>query len=144
MSQERDYVEPFNRRVDFPYWEGLGVGELRIQRCLQCAGWRWPADWRCPECGGYELGWEAVAPHGVIYSWIRTHMPFVRAYSDLVPYVNVLVELPHAGGARLIGLLTGSESGLRIGAGVKGDFQPASPRTTELPVVTWSLEASES
>lgn len=139
MAPERDFVEPFSRRVDFPYWDGLSHGELRIQRCATCAAWNWPADWRCPACGSYELGWEAVEPVGTVYSWIRTHVPFVPAYADLVPYVNVLVELPQAGGARLMGLLTADDSDVRIGAAVQGSFQAPSARTLDLAVLTWSL-----
>ena len=141
MANERDEVHPFEDRVDHPYWDGLGRGELLIQRCTRCGRWSWPADWRCPGCGGYdELGWEPVEPRGVVYSWIRTHLPFVAAYADLLPYVNVLVELPQAGGARLMGLLTGPEDSLEVGAPLVGTFQPASPRTLDLPVLTWQIE----
>jgi uncharacterized protein len=142
VSHERDHVDPFTGRVDFPYWDGLARGELRIQRCEQCRAWRWPAEWRCPGCGSYELGWEQVEPTGIVYSWVRTHMPFVATYADLVPYVNVLVELQQAGGARLMGLLTGDEDGIRIGAPVTGTFQSASPRTLDLAVLTWSLNGA--
>lgn len=139
MANERDEVHPFSGRADFPYWEGLGRGDLLVQRCTACSRWSWPADWRCPQCGSYELGWAEVEPRGLVYSWIRTHLPFVPAYADLVPYVNVLVELPHAGGARLMGLLTGPEDGVEVGAVVTGAFQPATKRTLDLPVLTWSL-----
>lgn len=139
MPHERDEVHPFSSRADAPYWDGLGRDELLIQRCSSCARWSWPADWRCPSCGTYDLGWEQVEPVGVVYSWIRTHLPFVAAYADLVPYVNVLVELPQAGGARLMGLLTGPEAELAVGAPVFGAFQPGSPRTLDLPVLTWAL-----
>lgn len=144
MVSERDFVEPFAARVDFPYWDGLEHGQLRIQRCDDCRSWRWPADWRCGACGSYDLSWDAVEPTGIVYSWIRTHMPFVAYYADLVPYVNVLIELPQAGGARLMGLLDGEEDGIRIGARVTGTFRPASPRTLDRAVLTWSLTTDPS
>lgn len=137
MGNERDGVHPFSARVDHPYWAGLEREELLVQRCDACRRWSWPADWRCGACGSYELGWERVEPCGVVYSWVRTHVPLVAAYADLVPYVNVLVELPQAGGARLLGLLSGDT--VEIGAEVTGTFQPASPRTIDLPVLTWAL-----
>lgn len=142
MASERDQVHPFEARVDAPYWEGLGDGTLRIQRCSRCRSWRWPADWRCGGCGSYELGWEDVEPRGVVYSWIRTRQPLVPAYADLVPYVNVLVELPHAGGARLMGLLTGDSEAIEVGRTVSGTFRAPTPRTIDLPVLTWSLEVA--
>ena len=139
MANERDEVHPFSERVDFPYWDGLEGGELRIQRCSGCDRWCWPADWRCPACGGYEFRWERVEPTGRVFSWIRSHLPFVPAFADLVPYVNVLVELPQAGNARIMGRLVGSEDGIRIGAPVSGQVEPASERTADLPVLVWSL-----
>ncbi|KAA1394259.1 Zn-ribbon domain-containing OB-fold protein [Aeromicrobium ginsengisoli] len=142
MANERDQVHPFSARVDAPYWDGLADGTLKIQRCDSCREWRWPADWRCGSCGSYDLGWEVVEPTGIVYSWIRTRQPFVAAYADLVPYVNVLVELPQAGGARLMGLLTGDTDDVEVGRRVVGNFQPASARTIDLPVLTWTLEAA--
>ncbi|RLV48319.1 DNA-binding protein [Nocardioides mangrovicus] len=142
MANERDEVHPFEGRVDFPYWDGLGRDELLVQRCTGCARWSWPADWRCPRCGSYDLGWEPVEPRGVVYSWVRTHLAFVPAYAELVPYVNVLVELPGADGARLMGLFTGPEEGLEVGSVVTGTFQAPSARTLDLSVLTWSLEVA--
>ncbi|NKQ56722.1 DNA-binding protein [Amycolatopsis sp. K13G38] len=139
MTGERNAAAEFSQRVDAPYWEGLGERELRIQRCDSCRRWAWPPDWRCPACGSYDLGWEAVEPVGTVFSWIRTHYPFVPAYADLVPYENVLVELPQAGGARLIGLLTGGA--VRVGDRVRGTFVAASGRTADLPVLTWTKES---
>lgn len=139
MVTERDAAQPFESRVDHPYWSGLARGELLIQRCVDCRRWSWPADWRCGACGGYDFAWEEVEPVGTVYSWIRTHLPFVAAYADLVPYVNVLVELPGAGGARLMGLLRGPETGLGIGETVTGSFEAPSPRTCGVAVLTWSL-----
>jgi uncharacterized protein len=143
MANERDQVHPFTERVDYPYWEGLGAGRLLIQRCLACREWHWPADWRCPGCGSYDLGWDEVDPRGTVYSWIRTRQALVPRFEDLVPYVNVLVSLPQAGGARLMGLLTGRTDGVRIGAPVVGRFEAASPRTIDLPVVVWSLDGEQ-
>jgi uncharacterized OB-fold protein len=143
MANERDHVHPFEARVDYTYWAGLAEDELRIQRCERCQAWRWPADWRCPDCGSYDLGWEAIGARGTVFSWIRTRQPLVPAYADLVPYVNVLVELPQAGGARLLGLLVGDTSTVRVGASVVGRFQPPTSRTIDLPVVVWSLEDAQ-
>ncbi|SHH05057.1 Uncharacterized OB-fold protein, contains Zn-ribbon domain [Jatrophihabitans endophyticus] len=141
MATERDQVDPFDQRVDFPFWDGLGRGELRVQRCVACRAWRWPADWRCPECGSYDLGWEVVEATGTVYSWTRTRQAFVPAFADLVPYVNVLVELPQAGGARLLGLLVGNadERDVRIGASVIGHVAAPSERTLDLPALQWTL-----
>lgn len=142
MGNERNHLEPFEARVDQPYWEALSTGRLAIQRCGGCRSWLWPADWRCYRCGSYEMSWQDVEPEGVVYSWIRTHLPFVPAFAEELPYVNVLVELPHAGGARVLGLLRGDAELLRIGATVVGTVEPPSARTLGQAVMTWRLEDS--
>ena len=75
----------------------------------------------------------------MVYAWERTHYPFVPAFKDLLPYVNVLVELPHAGERRFIGLLVGGDEGVKIGAKVVADIQPPSERTKNLPALFWRL-----
>lgn len=139
MTTHRDASADFDSRVDAPHWKGFAEGELRIQRCDSCREWLWPADWRCWKCGSWDLGWEPVEPKGTVYSWIRTHYPFAPAYADLLPYVNVLVELPGAGGRRLLGLLIDGEEGLRIGARVEGVIEQPSERTLDLHAMRWRL-----
>lgn len=62
-------VPPASDGVDAPFWGGLNEGEVRIQRCRSCARWQWPSVWRCPDCGGWAFGWEAVVAEGVVFSW---------------------------------------------------------------------------
>ena len=137
MTKARDEVADFAQRVDAPYWDGLAHGELRVQQCRNCLYWQWPADWRCPACGSYEFRWTPVQPEGIVYSWIRTHYPFVPGYNDLLPYVNVLVELPAAGHVRMMGLLVGDTADPHIGDAVVGEFAPATPGTLGLAVLRW-------
>lgn len=132
-------IGPHYDNVDAPYWEGLAIGELRLQRCAQCEAWIWGANWRCGECGGWDLNWEQVPMRGRVFSWIRTHQAFAPEMASLVPYVTVLVELPQAGGRRVMGLLIGNEAGLSIGAEVNGVIQPASALTSGQPVLRWQL-----
>lgn len=141
MTSERNAATELSQRVDHPYWSGLAHEVLRVQRCARCAAWQWPADWRCPVCGSYDFEWPEVEPRGRIYSWIRTHYPFVPGYAELLPYVTVLVELPQAGGARMMGLLLAGDGGddpdPHIGDVIVGEFAQASPDTLDLPVLHW-------
>jgi uncharacterized OB-fold protein len=139
MTRERDENIDFAARVDFPYWDGLAAGRLQVQRCETCARWQWPADWRCPGCGSYDLGWPEVEATGVVYSWIRTHYPFVPGYEDELPYVSLLVELPQAGGARVLGHLRDATRPPRIGDPVTGLFEAATPVTHDLATLRWRL-----
>jgi uncharacterized protein len=139
VTTDRNANVVFENRIDAPFWAGLADNEIRVQRCTGCGYWIWPAEWRCAACGSFELTWEAVEHTGVIYSWTRTHYPFVARYADLLPYVNVLVALPQAGGRRLVGLLIDGDDGLRIGAAVDAVIEAPSERTLNLHAIRWRL-----
>ncbi|ETB17987.1 hypothetical protein O983_25585 [Mycobacterium avium 09-5983] len=132
-------IAPRADGVDAPFWEGLRRGELQIQRCAGCSTWWWFPVWRCGDCGSWELAWQTVPQRGLVYSWIRTHQPFGTEMAKVVPYVNVLVELPDAGGRRLLGLLVGNDDGLAIGAEVVGRIQKPSAQTNDQAVLRWEL-----
>jgi hypothetical protein len=92
----------------------------------------------CPNCYSTDLRWPAVAPAGTVYSWTRTWQPFTPELSGHLPYVVVLVELPEAGGRRVLGVLRDSDAAtVRIGQPVKGDFdEPADGQGW--PLLRWS------
>lgn len=140
MTVERNFNVVFENRLDYPYFEGLGKGEVRIPRCDKCQTWTWPAEWRCPECGSWDFHWETASTEGAtVYAWTRTHYAFSKNFADLLPFVNALVELPKAGKVRLVGLLLGSDKGVKVGAAVKTDIQPAQERFHNLPALAWRL-----
>lgn len=124
--------------LDAPYWDGLVEGRLRIQQCDKCERWIWGPQWACPQCLRVEPGWVEIEPSGRVYSWTRTWQKFAPEFSPLVPYVTVLVELPHAGDRRLLGLLVGDDSlDPRIGEEVRGVFQNPSEITSNAAVLRW-------
>ncbi len=118
---------------DTPYWEGLREGELRIQRCEDCRTWLWSPRHLCPRCHGFRLGFEPVAMSGTVYTWCRTHHPYMAEYAGRLPYVSVVVELPQAGGVRLLGLLDGDEAA--IGDRLTGLIER--PAGAEWPLLRW-------
>ncbi|WP_176593698.1 Zn-ribbon domain-containing OB-fold protein [Sphingobium sp. EM0848] len=107
--------------IDQPFWDGLSKGQLRIQRCATCGQWTWPPQERCGPCGSWDMGWEAIAMEGIVHSFTWVRHPFTPAMSGRTPFANLLVELPQAGGARLLGLLEGAGEGLAIGAAVTAE-----------------------
>jgi uncharacterized OB-fold protein len=136
---ERGLTE-VGHRPDLNYWRGLALGQLWMTRCVKCREFLWPAPWRCKHCGSFGIDWEQVEARGTIYSWIRTHYPFHPGYADRLPYVNVLVEVPHAGKRRLFGMLLGSTeetAQVAIGEPVRGVFEPACEATSHLPTLRW-------
>ena len=133
-------IGPRRDGVDTPFWEGLEAGEVRMQRCDKCQTWWWSPVWRCAECGSWDLHWEAIAPTGRIFSWVRTYQAFLPAMASVVPYVTALVELPQAGNRRLMGIIVGDEEGLEIGSPVEGVIQKASELTSGQAILRWKLK----
>ena len=114
---------PRDDGLDAPHWEGLQVGEVRVQRCTRCGNWIWAPQPLCPRCHSFDLAWPAVESAGAVYSWTRTWQPFTTELSGHVPFVVVLAELPAAGGRRLLGVLRdGDCADVRIGAPVRGEI----------------------
>lgn len=131
-------IGPSPDRPDGPFWAALAAGELRMPRCLECDRWRWPPEWICPECHSEHLRWEAVPATGRVYSWTRTWHAFAPELAAHVPFVVVLVELPDAGGCRLLGLLVDDDgSEVRIGDPVMGVIQPPGPAMGGVAVLRW-------
>ncbi|MES0875333.1 Zn-ribbon domain-containing OB-fold protein [Sinimarinibacterium thermocellulolyticum] len=125
--------------ADGPYWKGLAQGQLQLPRCRRCRAWHWPAVFRCGHCGAWDIDWAPVRAEGEIYSWTRTHHGFAGTEGIGVPYVSVVVSLPHAGGRRLLGLLAGSDSGLRVGAWVRGRIATTRVGAVDVPALHWSM-----
>lgn len=127
-------------QVDSPFWAGLANGTLRIQRCSACARWSWPPQWRCGDCGSWDMEWPEVPMAGIVHSLSWTRHPFTPETADKVPYPVLLVELPSAGGTRLLGLLDGPADELTIGAHVEGFLQESSGRTA----LRWRIAEGDS
>jgi uncharacterized OB-fold protein len=141
-----DYSFRKRRMVGFvdagdEFWEGLEDGVVRVSRCAQCHRWIWEPNYRCGDCGSWDIDWVEVEPVGVVYSWTRTNQvfPSVGERADEIPYVNLFVQVEGSRGPRLPGLLEGPQDGLRVGATVTGRINPPSERSKGYAFLTWSL-----
>lgn len=123
-----------------PYWAGLRQEELRIQCCRHCGQWQFGGEWICHGCLRFDPEWRLVEPHGVIYSWERVWHPVHPALRASGPYLVVLVELPHAGGVRLLGNLLGDpHQEVAIGARVRGVFEHHAEAETPYSLLQWTV-----
>jgi uncharacterized OB-fold protein len=84
-----------------PFWEFASAGELRMQRCGECAQLRWPPGPVCPFCWSPDAAWSPLSGLGVLQSWVTFHREYHPAFP--VPYTVGLVELDE--GPRLEGML---------------------------------------
>jgi uncharacterized OB-fold protein len=132
---------PMRDGLDAPYWEATRAHQLKVQRCRSCQGWQWGPEWICHHCHSFDVGWEEVAPEGVIYSWERPWHPVHRALAEAVPYTVLLVELPHAGGVRMVGNLVGDPlQPFAIGDRVTAVFEDHDEADTPYTLVQWVRE----
>jgi uncharacterized protein len=119
-TQDRDLVPTPTPDSAF-YWEGLRRGQLLLQQCLSCKRMRFPPMSACPYCGSPQSRVRESSGQGSIYSWVRTHRAFRRAFTDRVPYVIAIIELDE--GPRIYGELRSMGSReVRAGGRVQAAF----------------------
>ncbi len=89
-------------RDDAPWWEALRRHQLLVQRCATCGAWRHPPAPLCASCHSTAVRWQQTSGGGRVFSYTIVHHAVHPALADRVPYNVVLVELPDAGGVRII------------------------------------------
>jgi len=132
---------PARDGLDRQYWEGLQQEQLLIQRCNNCERYQWGPEWICHRCRSFDLGFDRVDAHGVIFSHQRVWHPVHPALSDQGPYIVVLVELPHADGIRLVGNLIGDPTQpLNIGDPVDAVFEHHNQSDQPFTLLHWTVK----
>ncbi len=127
--------------LSLPYWQGLREARLRVQHCRHCGTWQFGPEWLCHQCLAFDPDWQDVEPAGRIYSWERVWHPSHPALQGHGPYLVVLVELPHAGGVRMLGNLLGDPmQTVSIGAAVRGVFEHHADPASPLSLLHWQRE----
>ncbi|MGY2805317.1 putative OB-fold protein [Bradyrhizobium sp. USDA 4524] len=124
-----------------PYWMGLRENRLLVQRCARCRSWQFGPEWICHNCHSFDLRWTDVEPTGRIYSWERVWHPSHPALKQHGPYLALLVELPHAGGVRMVGNLLGDpRQTVVIGTEVGGVFEHHPESDPSFSLLQWRLK----
>ena len=115
---------PLPDGLDAPYWEATQRHELVAQRCDDCGGWQWTAEYLCHRCHSFRMSFAAIPGEAKIFSWQRPHHPVHPALKTACPYVVVLIEFPEADGIRMVGNLIDPPSGeIPIGASVDAAYE---------------------
>ena len=123
-----------------PYWTGLCQNQLLVQRCPHCRTWQFGPEWLCHHCHAFDSEWKEVEPRGRIFSWERVWHPSHAALRKHGPYLAVLVELPHAGGVRMVGNLLGDPMQVvTIGAEVEGVFEHHPDSDPPYSLLQWRM-----
>jgi uncharacterized OB-fold protein len=123
-----------------PYWTGLRQSQLLVQRCASCRTWQFGPEWLCHHCHAFDPEWTKVEPRGRIFSWERVWHPSHAALRRHNTYLAVLVELPHAGGVRMVGNLLGDPMQMvTIGAEVEGVFEHHTDSDPPYSLLQWRM-----
>ncbi|WP_199434631.1 Zn-ribbon domain-containing OB-fold protein [Qaidamihabitans albus] len=102
-----------------PFWDGIAEGELRLQRCRDCARAVFYPRVFCPHCFGGRLDWFTATGAGTVYSYTVAHRA-PGEFAGQVPFVVALVDLDE--GVRMLTRILGAGPGdVRIDARVRLD-----------------------
>lgn len=113
--------QPVVTDINRTFWDSIGQGELRLQRCISCGLLRYPIASICPNCLGRAAEWELLSGRGTVYSTVVFHQVYNQAFADEVPYNVAIVELEE--GPRLMTNVIGVEpSTVRVGQPVRVVF----------------------
>ena len=93
--------------VTQPFWDGLKLGELRIQRCWACNDAVFYPRVVCPHCGSRKLAWTVCSGRGTVHAFTIAYRGTPAAFKSEAPCVVAMVELEE--GARLMTNLVGVE-----------------------------------
>jgi acyl dehydratase/uncharacterized OB-fold protein len=81
-----------------PFWDGLKVHELRIQRCEPSGHAVFFPRSHCPHCGSRQLRWEAASGRATLYTYTVARVPTLPEFTDEMPQLLAVVALdegPH-------------------------------------------------
>jgi uncharacterized OB-fold protein len=76
-----------------PFWEAAQRHELILQKCLDCAQYRYPPAPICPHCLSMKAEWAKVSGRGRVYTWTIFHQVYHPAFKAEVPYNVAVVKL---------------------------------------------------
>ena len=126
-----EYAKPLPRvtALNRPFWEATRRHELRLQRCADCARFRYPPGPVCPECLSERSAWTRVSGRGTVTTWVVFHQKYFESFAADLPYHVVQVQL--AEGPRLTAnLVDVPNRELRIGLPVEVVFDDVTPEIT--------------
>lgn len=124
-----------------PFWDGTSAGQLRLQKCADCAKFFFYPRPYCPECFSDNVDWQVVSGKATLASYIINYRP-LPVFETEDPQIIALVTLVE--GPRLCTNIVGVEPDpdkLPIGLELSVQFEPRGE--VFLPVFAPTKEASQ-
>ena len=139
------YAKPLPRLEgpNLPFWEGARAGKLMLQRCVDCAKWRFPAARYCPRCRSERVEWVPASGRGTVESFCVFHKVYFQGFAPEAPYAVVQVLLEED--VRLFSNLADVPNDqIRIGTPVIAYFERATADVTLVKFRPSDRESEES
>lgn len=104
------------------FWLGGAEGELRFNRCLECATWIHPPSPRCPSCLSANIGVDAMSGLGTVHACTVNYQPWYPNFDP--PYSVAIIEMDDDPLVRLTSNVVGCDpEAVRIGMRVRVAFE---------------------
>ena len=113
------------------FFDSCVAHRMELQRCHDCARFRYFPAPICPHCGSLGFSWEPVSGRGTVYTFSWVHRP-APGFEQRVPYAYALVELEE-GPVLATNIVQTSEAELSIGLPVEVCYEDVTPDIS-LPV----------
>lgn len=127
---------PASDRDSQPWWDALARHEFVLQRCADCAAWRWPARAICNRCASFEWSWQPASGRAHVAAFVVNHHGFL-AGAD-APYAVITAQLAEQEDLQLPGSFAGAIGELRVGLPVQVLFDDVvSPEGEPFTLASW-------
>jgi uncharacterized OB-fold protein len=95
MTQEMISQRPLPAITELtePFWSAAKGRRLVLQRCDDCAAYRFPPEVACARCGSRRTTWTQVSGRATLYSWTVAHPPLLPFFAERAPWPVVAVQL---------------------------------------------------
>ncbi|MEX1255888.1 MAG: OB-fold domain-containing protein [Dehalococcoidia bacterium] len=84
---------PATTELTEPFWSAAKERRLVLQRCDDCAAYRFPPEVACGGCGSRRTAWTQVSGRATLYSWTVAHPPLLPFFAERAPWPVVAVQL---------------------------------------------------
>jgi uncharacterized OB-fold protein len=124
MAETSNFPPPIPDFDAQEFWDGCNRGELMMQRCTDCARFRWIPQPMCPNCNSLQRKWVKVSGRGKVYSYTIITHPVHPAAASRVPYNVAQVQLDEDPNLILVTNLVGlSNEDIRVDMPVEVVFE---------------------
>lgn len=112
-----------------PFWSAAKERRLVVQRCDDCATYRFPPEIGCYRCGSLRSSWVPVSGRATLYSWTVCHPPLLPYFQERAPWLVAVVQLEE--GPRMVTNLVGVPAEeYEIGLPLEVDFEEVDEEIT--------------